>query len=446
MKNDGEKFTEDELALQFVELHPTHRWVERWHKWMIWDGAVWSDDSTLAVYDAVRNFLRSVSWAARNSDELRRAKVVAAVETLARSDRRCAATTDQWDNDQWILNTPGGIVDLRTGKVSEHRPGAHCTMIAGTKAADTARCPRWVSFLKDVTQGDQALIAFLQRLLGYCLTGQTIEHALFFFYGVGGNGKTTLLDTITRILGNYATSAPMEVFVASNSDRHPTELAMLRGARLVTAVETEEGRRWAESRIKALTGGDAITARFMRQDYFTFRPAFKLLVIGNHKPRLLAVDDAIRRRLHLVPFEAKFAGDRIVQDMPTKLREEWPGILRWMIDGCLKWQAEGLAPPEKVTAATAHYFANQDTLAEWRVERCETGPGFWETPTRLFNSWRAYAKDAEFPVGTRSSFNDRMETAGFCQVRDYGKGRHWQAIRIKPEHEPVTRDWTDTGS
>jgi putative DNA primase/helicase len=440
--NDAERITEDELALQFVELHPGLRWVQLWHKWLRWDGQVWAEDSTLEVYDLVRQYLRSISWTAKNSDELRRAKLVAAVETLSRSDRRVAGTVDQWDAEQWIINTPAGIVDLRTGELNEHRADAYCSMIA--LAAPAGDCPKWLSFLEDVTQGDPELIAFLQRMLGYCLTGQTTEHALFFLHGGGGNGKSTFLDVVIGILGNYARSAPMETFVASNSDRHPTELAMLRGARLVTAVETEEGRRWAESRIKALTGGDAITARFMRADFFTFTPRFKLLVIGNHKPRLVCVDEAMRRRLHLIPFEARFSGARLVPDMPAKLKTEWPGILAWIVEGCLKWQAEGLNPPERVRAATAEYFNNQDTLAEWRTERCQTGPGFWETPTRLFNSWKTYAKEAEFPVGTRASFNDRMESAGFRQSRNKSS-RQWDGIKLNSEMEDFGRDWRETG-
>lgn len=440
--DDAPRMTEDELALQFVEFNTGHRWVERWHRWMTWNGAVWAEDSTLHVYDQVRQYLRNISWTAKNSDEMRRGKLVSAVEHLCRSDRRVAGTADQWDADQWLLNTPGGIVDLRTGDLSKHSPGAYCSMIAGTVPAGD--CPRWLSFLDDVTEGDDELTGFLQRMLGYCLTGQTTEHALFFLHGAGGNGKSTFLDVVTGILSNYARNAPMETFVASHSDRHPTELAMLRGARLVTAVETEEGRRWAESRIKALTGGDAITARFMRADFFTFTPAFKLLVIGNHKPRLVCVDDAMRRRLHLIPFEAKFSGASVIADMPGRLKAEWPGILAWMIEGCLKWQATGLNPPERVRAATADYFNNQDTLAEWRAERCETGPGFWETPTRLFNSWKAYAREAEFPAGTRSNFNDRMEAAGFHQSRSR-TSRQWDGIKLRADLEDFERDWRQVG-
>lgn len=238
----------------------------------------------------------------------------------------------------------------------------------------------------------------------------------------------------------------METFTVSNSDRHPTELAMLRGARLVTAVETEEGRRWAESRIKQLTGGDRITARFMRQDFFTFRPQFKLLIAGNHPPRLHAVDEAMRRRFHLIPFDASFRGDACVKDMETQLLEEAPGILGWVVEGCVIWQAEGLNPPERVRSATEHYFTNQDTQSEWLMEHCETGPDYWETPTRLFLSWKVFAKDAEFSVGTRASFNDRMESAGFRQFRDRSRGRYWAGIKLKPEVETKYGDWHEAGA
>lgn len=436
------QISEDELALSFSKWNPNYRWVDEWAQWRIWTDCVWQRDSTLRVFDAVRAHVRNSSWMANTPQSMLKAATIAAVERLARSDRAHAASTDQWDADPWRLNTPGGIVDLRTGIMGNHDPQAYCTMMTGVAPAAT-ECPRWQSFLKDVTQNDDGLVDFLWRMLGYALTGQTTEHALFFAHGGGRNGKSTLLDTVTSIMGSYVVNAPMEVFVASNSDRHPTELAMLRGARLVTAVETEKGRRWAESRIKALTGGDRITARFMHQNFFTFTPTFKLLVIGNHKPRLHAVDEAMRRRLHLIPFEATFTGDRAVKDMPAILRAEAPAILRWMIEGCLAWQRCGLNPPERVRAATAAYFENQDVMAEWRAERCETGPGFWEPPIRLFASWREYAKAAEFPVGQMSDFVDRMEAAGFHRDRDRRKGRYWVGIRLRIEAEANYPDWTD---
>ena len=185
-------------------------------------------------------------------------------------------------------------------------------------------------------------------MVGYCLTGSIRDHALFFLYGTGGNGKGVLLNTCHDILGDYSAIAAMETFTASKADRHPTDLAMLRGARAVIAQETEDGQRWAESRIKALTGGDAISARFMRQDFFTFKPAFKLLIAGNHKPSLRNVDEAVKRRFNLLPFTVTISKDERDPELAEKLKGEWPGILAWAIEGCLEWQRIGLCPPNAV--------------------------------------------------------------------------------------------------
>ena len=188
-------------------------------------------------------------------------------------------------------------------------------------------------------------------MTGYALTGSTQEAALFFLYGTGANGKTVFCNTVSGIHAAYAAVAPMETFIATKGERHPTDLAGLRGARLVTAVETEEGRHWNEAKIKALTGGDKIAARFMRQDFFEFVPQFKLVIAGNHKTGLRSINEAIRRRFNLVPFTVKIPEDERDERLTEKLRAEWPGILQWMIDGCLDWQADGLRPPEAVREA-----------------------------------------------------------------------------------------------
>ena len=229
------------------------------------------------------------------------AKTVYAVERLARSDRRLAATIDQWDTDPWQLNTPQGVIDLTNRAITtaySPKTTLQKSLLLRQKATVRVSSPSLIA-LPAVTVN---LSAYIQRVLGYGLTGLTREHALFFGYGTGANGKSVLLSTVAGILGDYHKTAPIETFTATNGDRHPTDLAGLRGARLVTATETEEGRRWAESRIKQLTGGDTVAARFMRQDFFEYRPAFKLIIAGNHKPSLRSVDEAIRRRFHLIPF------------------------------------------------------------------------------------------------------------------------------------------------
>jgi putative DNA primase/helicase len=249
-----------------------------------------------------------------------------------------------------LLNTPGGIVDLRDGTVRKSDPVAFCTkMTAVTPRGD---CPLFQKFLTRIMGGDRALVDYLQRMLGYCLTGDTSEQAIFFNHGGGQNGKTVLMSTVASILGDYCRATPIETFTESKNDRHPTELARLRGARLVTATETEAGRHWAESRLKELTGGENIPARFMHKDFFEYLPQFKPVISGNHKPRLRSVGTAMRRRLHLNPFIVTIPVDERDTQLVERLKAEWPGILQWMIDGCLDWQEMGLAPPEAVIEAT----------------------------------------------------------------------------------------------
>jgi putative DNA primase/helicase len=349
------------------------------------------------------------------------AKTVAAVEKLAKADPRHAATTEQWDANPWLLNTPGGVVDLRTGQLRPHKADDYMTKM--TTVAPGGDCPLWLSFLDKITAGDRELQNYLQRMAGYCLTGSTREHTLFFGFGTGANGKSTFANTISGMLGDYAVTAPMTTFTASNSDRHPTELAMLRGARLVIAQETEEGRRWDESKIKAMTGGDPITARFMHKDFFTFEPAFKLLLMGNHKPALRSVDEAIRRRFDLIPFVVCIPQQERDEGLLEKLEPERPGVLQWAINGCLEWQDAGLAAPAAVVEATDDYLQTEDALGQWIDECCAVRPSLWSRLADLYASWRVYAEYAGEGVGSQKQFSEALATRGFTRKREPGTGR-----------------------
>lgn len=287
--------------------------------WYCWNGARWQIDQTNSTYQLAREFGRKIG---EDQDERGRKAIgkngfVSGIERFARVDRRVAVTVDYWDQDPWVLGTPGGTVDLMSGKLHEPRREAGITKLTAVAPLETG-CPRWLQFLNETTGGDTELVRFLQQWCGYALTGVTREHALVFVYGPGGNGKSVFLNIVTAILGDYATTAAMDTFTASHGDKHPTDLAMLRGARLVTASETEEGRPWAESRIKQLTGGDKIAARFMRQDFFEFVPQFKLTIVGNHKPVLHNVDEAARRRFNIVPFMLKPNAIKILKEIAVE--------------------------------------------------------------------------------------------------------------------------------
>lgn len=420
------EFSDEALALGFAAKHRDDlRYVAAWGRWLSWRGDHWREDRTLSAFDRVRMVCRAAADGCRTSataKALASAKTVGAVHTLARSDRRLAATVDQWDNDPWLLNTPTGIVDLRTGRSQAHRRDDYCTKI--TAVAPGGGCPVWLKFLDRVTGGDKELQLFLQRMAGYALTGLTREHAMFFLYGTGANGKSVFLNTISHILDGYATSAPIETFIASNAERHPTDLAGLRGARLVTAIETEEGRRWAEAKLKVLTGGDPVSARFMRQDYFEFTPQFKLVVAGNHRPGLRSVDEAIRRRLHLIPFTVTIPEDERDDELPEKLKAEWGGILAWMIEGALEWSLTGLDVPNAVRAATEEYFATEDALAQWMSECCRVDPQGYATAAILFASWKAWAELAGEPSGNMKRFSQALAARGFQPRRQGGTGRN----------------------
>jgi putative DNA primase/helicase len=398
--------------------------VAKWNQWFCWDHTCWRADETRKVFSIARGLSRELGLTVNKPSESKRiasAKTRAAVVSLAGEDRRIAATTDQWDADPWLLNTPDGVVDLRTGATRAHRPGDYMTK--QTAVSPGGDCPRWKAFMREITGGDEELQGFLQRWCGYALTGSTKEHALGFGFGTGANGKSVFTGTVIGILADYAITAPIETFTVTSTEQHPTELARLRGARLVVATETEEGRRWAESKIKMLTGGDKTAARFMRQDFFEFTPQFKLWIVGNHKPGLRSVNEAIRRRFLLVPFNVVIPARERDADLAAKLKSEWPGILRWMVEGALAWQRDGLAPPAAVSDATAAYLEGEDAVALWLDECTAPDVNGWASSSSLFRSWKEWSEDAGEYTGTQRRFSQNLETKGLIpERRNYARG------------------------
>lgn len=431
--------SEDAAALIFAErfrgrlayCHDRGRWLE-------FNGNVWRVQNTPLAFHYARVLAREISQSAREnkstSDKARRVQFAAGVEKFSQADPAFARTSEHWDQDGFLLGTPKGTVNLKSGAL---RPGIAADGITRSTAvapALSANCPLWMNFLQQSTDGDDEMIRFLQQICGYALTGDTREQALFFIYGDGGNGKGVFLNTLSSILGDYAATATMDAFTRqrnSNSSSPSPEIAMLAGARLVSASETDKGQLWAEARLKSLTGGDPITARFNRQDPFTFQPLFKLIVIGNFQPTLETVDEAMRRRFNMIPFVRKpKERDSLLED---KLKAEWPAILRWMINGCLDWLENGLVRPESVLQATRDYFDDQNTLEQWLTERCDVDRTDRYKSTRssqAFESWRSFAKAAGEEPGTNKSFTQVMLKNGFKRVRG-SEGQSFIGLSLK---------------
>lgn len=439
--------SEDGLALRFTQhYHEDWRYVAAWGQWLMWDEQRWRREDTLAATDLIRQVCRQSALqvdSPRTAAKLSNASTVGGVERLVRVDRRHAGTTDEWDADPWLLNTPGGIVNLRTGALRDHDRGQRMTKIARATPKVSAGCPTWLQFIEQVTQKDADMQDYLQRMFGYYMTGLTSEHALFFLYGTGANGKSVFVNTLFTILGDYAANAPMDTFMETRGDRHPTDLAGLRGSRFVGATETEQGRRWNESKIKEITGGGPVSARFMRQDFFTYVPQFKLVIAGNHKPAIRNIDEAMRRRLHLIPFTVTVPPEKRDQHLQAKLLAEADGILAWGIEGCLLWQQYGLRPPKAVMDATQDYFGDEDALGRWMEERCVRESNAKSLTSELFADWRQWGEAAGEFVGSQKRFADLLLTRGLQKWRNPMGLRGFCGIALKLPAAPVYSPYSD---
>lgn len=436
--------TEDALALIFADKRRNQlRYCHDTGSWFTWNGVMWRRETTALAFDWCRKTCRDHGG---GKAAFGKASTAAGVERFARADRAFAVTAEVWNQDDFLLGTPGGTVDIKTGQLRPSRQADYITKSTSVAPASTADCPLWIKFLDEATRGDVELIRFLQQWCGYCLTGDTREEALLFAFGPGGNGKGVFLSTIKNILNDYAVTAPMDMLTASKTDRHPTDLAMLHGARLVCASEIQKGRSWAEDRIMALTGNDEITAHFMRQDNFSFQPKFKLTIIANHKPILKSVNDAARRRFNLAPFT--FTPENVDVNLKKKLIVEYPAILRWMLDGALDWQKNGLIRPPVVRSATDAYFASQDTISQWIEDCCETAEAptsLADTSASLYASWRNYALARNEAPGTQISFSETLQDLGFQPIRQTSgiKGRGYLGIKVKVYAPPSPSDYDE---
>lgn len=391
-------------------------------KFLLWGGR-WKLDTLGLAFSVVGDQVQSLTPAAKWNN----AKTYNAILQHIKAAPGMVTDGSEWDADHMLLGTPGGVVDLSSGELREYRLGDRVTKSTAVTPAP-GRPDRWLQFLAEATGKDAEFILALQKFCGYCLTGQTDEQVLTFIHGLAGTGKGTLVRVLFGILGDYAVEAAESVIEKRNTTAHPTELIALKGARLVTVSETGRGREWNDKRVQQFTGDDPITARGMQENFTTFLPTFKLVIVGNYAPKMASVTGAMKRRLRVFPFNCQPA--EVDTHLKAKLREEWPQILQWMVEGCLVWQREGLGRFTAEKLATEAFFENEDVVSDWLDELCERVEGAFTSYRDLLESYNSFRRHAGmFPVEQKLLMDD-LSDRGFERSKG-GKGtRGMRGIKV----------------
>lgn len=417
-------------------------------KWLVWSGKYWETDFSGEVERRAKEVVMGLYREAGGQDDkddrkrlaqfaLRSENVnrIKAMVQLAQSEGGISVQPEELDAHMWRLNCTNGTIDLRTGKLLPHRREDLITRQAPVAYDSEANWELWERFLYQIQDNHVEKVHFLQQALGYTLTGSTREQCMFVLWGGGANGKSTLLNTVRHLLGDYARHTPTETLLSrTKGGEIPTDVARLDGPRLVTASEVDRGRRLAESLIKELTGQDTVSARFLYGEYFDFQPQFKLFLSTNNKPVIRGVDDAIWRRIHFVKFPVQIPEAERDRELQDKLVAEGPGIMAWMVRGCMDWYAHGLEVPQEVRDATAEYRAEMDVLQEFLDDRCVTGPTMRATAKELYEAYQAWADDGGIPEKQQlkqRTFGIMLAERGFSRDRGSAGVRLWRGIGLR---------------
>jgi putative DNA primase/helicase len=417
-------------------------------KWWQWDGKRWARDETGRMDRLAKATAKRIvkdCWDAgidpdapedkgrvRQLMEMQSMRRIESMVKAAQTEEEMVVTPAQFDTHPWLLNVKNGVIDLKTGELSKHKRDQYITKLCPVTHDKKAECPKFLAFLKQIMDGDEEMVGFLQRIFGYALTGDTREQCFFLLHGQGRNGKSTLLGVIGHILSEYAVNTPTNTLLSrgSGSEMISNDLARLKGARLVTAVEAEVNRHLAESLIKQMTGGDKVTARFLWGEYFDFFPEFKLIIAANHKPNITGQDLAIWRRIHLIPFDVTIAEDQVDRDLQASLKAEASGILNWMLAGCQEWRRAGLQVPQKVKDATETYKGDQDIVGEFLAAgNYVLDPAGSVTSAELYTAYKAWADEQGDRPLNRRELAIKLSDKGFKADRAKGGVRLWRGLK-----------------
>lgn len=375
-------------------------------RWLYWDERRWHSDPGHVVLDVIDRVVESMGAELKNYEQqgdedmakafqkhIKYSRSHKGKEQLKKeAEHRLPVMPSQLDKHKYAFNTPNGILSLKTGKLTKHEPKWFITKVSYVEYSENADCPQWHRFLDEIFNGDKELIRYIQKAVGYSMTGQTSEQCVFFLYGTGRNGKSTFLDVIRDIMGDYAANIQPETIMVKHSQSGAinSDIARLKGARFVTSVEPNEGMRINEGLLKQLTGDDVVTARKLYGDEFEFKPEFKLWMATNHKPIIRGTDTGIWRRIHMIPFTVQIPESKVDRGLKYKLEREYPAILRWAVEGCLLWQKEGLLMPKAVLEQVREYRREMDVVSAFIEDRCEAGEGYYVRSSELYAAYSAW--------------------------------------------------------
>jgi putative DNA primase/helicase len=433
-------------ARRLVRLHGERiRYVHAWKSWLVWEDGHWQRDKDASIERMAKATVEDMhAEASRVNDEAKRTELrkhalksqnaqrFAAMVQLAESEIEVVLAAEKLDADPYLLGVQNGVVDLRTGKFRAATRDDLVTKRAGVAFKEGATCPSWKALLDKIFLGDAELIAYFQRIIGYGLTGLTVEEVLFMLWGAGANGKSTVRETIVAMMGDYAAGSDASLLITNKQGGATPDLARLHGKRLVTINETEQKDKLNEARMKYITGHDVITARNLFEGFFDFHPTHKTWMATNHKPIVRSTDLGTWRRIHLLPFLYVFPeAERDKHYRAKVLMPELPGILNWAIDGLLAYHKQGLKPPTSVVNATREYQQDMDIVGRWIEERCALDPGAVLKATDLFDDYKYWA-ESEFGFSTaRISFYRDLIDRGFKMERSHGM-RRVRGLKLSP--------------
>jgi putative DNA primase/helicase len=390
--------------------------------------SIWSEAATLGDEEEREKLLKHAS-------KSEQANKIRAMIELAATEPEIALTSDRLDADPWLFNVENGTLDLRSGALRPHRREDLITRLAPVEYSPRAKAQRWRRFMLEVMDDDAELVDFLQRAVGYAMTGDTREQCLFFCYGQGANGKSTFLETLRGLFGPYALTADFSSFMGRSGDGPRTDLARMRGARFVAASEADSERGFDGRVVKALTGSDTIVARKLYEAEVEYRPTHKLFLAANHRPIVKEQTDAFWRRMRLVPFRRRFERGR-EKDLEATLRAELPGILVWALEGCLRWQAEGLNEPRAVKRSTHDYKEENDLLGEFITARAALDTSAWTSTVdlyRVFGDWWVETRGPRSAVISLGWFTRMLGERADLSAKKSNGLRGWRGITLQQE-------------